>query len=62
MAISDAAPDRARRPGAASWRGAHLLAVTELFAPYAPWAGLAGAYALRSSKWADSQGALASAA
>lgn len=36
--------------------------VAELFAPYAPWAGLAGAYALRSSKWADSQGASASAA
>jgi 3-methyladenine DNA glycosylase/8-oxoguanine DNA glycosylase len=35
--------------------------VIELFAPYAPWAGLAGAYAMRSSKWAVSQGAFASA-
>jgi 3-methyladenine DNA glycosylase/8-oxoguanine DNA glycosylase len=36
--------------------------VAEVFAPYAPWAGLAGAYALRSSKWAVSHGAFASAA
>ncbi|HEY2770182.1 MAG TPA: AlkA N-terminal domain-containing protein [Solirubrobacteraceae bacterium] len=36
--------------------------VAELFAPYAPWAGLAGAYALRSSKFAVTRGASASAA
>jgi DNA-3-methyladenine glycosylase II len=36
--------------------------VSELFAPYAPWAGLAGTYALRSSKRTVSQAAPASAA
>jgi DNA-3-methyladenine glycosylase II len=36
--------------------------VNDLFAPYAPWAGLAGAYALRSSKFAVARGAFASAA
>ena len=36
--------------------------VESFFAPYAPWAGLAGAYALRSSKATVSQRALASAA
>ncbi len=36
--------------------------VGEFFAPYAPWAGLAGAYALRSSKATLSQRALATAA
>jgi 3-methyladenine DNA glycosylase/8-oxoguanine DNA glycosylase len=36
--------------------------VEEYFAPYAPWAGLAGAYALRSSKDTISQRALSSAA
>jgi 3-methyladenine DNA glycosylase/8-oxoguanine DNA glycosylase len=36
--------------------------VEELFAPYAPWGGLAGAYALRSSKFASSQRPFASAA
>jgi 3-methyladenine DNA glycosylase/8-oxoguanine DNA glycosylase len=36
--------------------------VEEFFAPYAPWAGLAGAYALRSSKATRSHRALASAA
>jgi 3-methyladenine DNA glycosylase/8-oxoguanine DNA glycosylase len=35
--------------------------VEEFFAPYAPWAGLAGAYALRSSKATVSHRALASA-
>jgi 3-methyladenine DNA glycosylase/8-oxoguanine DNA glycosylase len=35
--------------------------VEEFFAPYAPWAGLAGAYALRSSKTTVSQLATASA-
>ncbi len=35
--------------------------VEEFFAPYAPWAGLAGAYALRSSKDTVSHRALASA-
>jgi 3-methyladenine DNA glycosylase/8-oxoguanine DNA glycosylase len=35
--------------------------VEEFFAPYAPWAGLAGAYALRSSRATVSHRALASA-
>jgi 3-methyladenine DNA glycosylase/8-oxoguanine DNA glycosylase len=35
--------------------------VEEFFAPYAPWAGLAGAYALRSSKATVSHRALARA-
>jgi DNA-3-methyladenine glycosylase II/AraC family transcriptional regulator of adaptative response / DNA-3-methyladenine glycosylase II len=35
--------------------------VEEFFAPYAPWAALAGAYALRSSKTIVSQAALANA-
>ena len=35
--------------------------VVEFFSPYEPWAGLAGIYALRSSKATVSSGALASA-
>jgi 3-methyladenine DNA glycosylase/8-oxoguanine DNA glycosylase len=44
------------------WGRATEEEVTEFFAPYAPWAGLAGIYALRSSKLTRSQGAAASAA
>jgi 3-methyladenine DNA glycosylase/8-oxoguanine DNA glycosylase len=44
------------------WVRASEQEVEEFFAPYAPWAGLAGAYALRSSKQTVSHRALARAA
>lgn len=48
------------RSGGDPWARASEDEVNEFFAPYEPWRGLAGVYALRSSKLSASQGALAS--
>jgi 3-methyladenine DNA glycosylase/8-oxoguanine DNA glycosylase len=48
------------RSGGDPWARASEDEVNEFFAPYEPWRGLAGIYALRSSKLSVSQGALAS--
>jgi DNA-3-methyladenine glycosylase II len=46
--------------GGDPWARASEDEVNDFFAPYEPWRGLAGIYALRSSKLSASQGALAS--
>jgi DNA-3-methyladenine glycosylase II/AraC family transcriptional regulator of adaptative response / DNA-3-methyladenine glycosylase II len=44
------------RSGGDPWARATEAEVEEFFAPYAPWAGLAGAYALRAAGMAAAAG------
>jgi 3-methyladenine DNA glycosylase/8-oxoguanine DNA glycosylase len=50
------------RSGGDPWARATVEEVEEVFAPYEPWAGIAGMHALRSVPTAAARGALRAAA